>query len=212
MGNNLGKDRPYGRQSIRLSEYDYSQPSVYFVTICTQRRKYLFGDVLDGMMAINKYGFIVHECWHGIPKHFRNVELDAFVIMPNHLHGILFLADRRGTACRAPTKEKFGKPVATSLPTIIRSFKSAATKCLRDFSGEQKTLFWQRNYFEHVIRNEESLLKIREYIITNPQRWQFDSENLLCQSRDKFDLWLSSFPKPSNKNVDPRKTTSCAKN
>ena len=172
------------RRSIRLRGYDYSQAGVYFVTICTHNRRseksfapYLFGEIVDGEMVLNDVGRLVAKCWRDIPAHFPHVELDEFIVMPNHVHGILLIANCRGTACRAPTGERFGKPIGGSLPTIVRSFKSAATKRINERRNEPGMKFWQRNYYEHIIRNEGELSDIREYIVNNPLKWEFDREN-----------------------------------
>lgn len=166
------------RRSVRLKEYDYSQAGAYFVTVCAWNRECLFGEIVDGEMQLNELGVVVQECWDEIPRHFPNVELDEFIVMPNHVHGIIvIIVDGRGTACRAPTTEKFGKPVANSLPTIIRSFKSATTKRINQTRGTPGVRLWQRNYYEHVIRNEESLNEIRQCISGNPKRWAEDEDN-----------------------------------
>ncbi|MCP9448186.1 MAG: hypothetical protein NNA22_11550, partial [Nitrospira sp.] len=119
------------RRSIRLKGYDYSQTGAYFITAVTQDRVCLFGEVVDGEMRVNKFGEIARHCWFDIPAHFPHAELDAFVVMPNHVHGIIVIVDGRGTACRAPT-ERFGHPVTGSIPTVIRSFKSAVTKRINE--------------------------------------------------------------------------------
>ena len=108
------------RRSIRIKGYDYSQPGAYFVTICTRDRECLLGSVL----RLNEFGEIARRCWEEIPGHFPSVELDAFVVMPNHIHAIMVVPGR-GTACRAPTTEQFGRPIAGSIPTIVRAYKSA---------------------------------------------------------------------------------------
>ncbi|MFZ0612076.1 MAG: hypothetical protein WAM73_07560 [Desulfobacterales bacterium] len=118
------------RRSIRLRGYDYSRAGAYFVTICTRNQECLFGDIADEKMQLNGAGHAAAQCWHVIPDHFPYAELDAFVVMPSHIHGIVVIANGRGTACRAPTMEQFGRPVSGSIPTVIRSFKSAATKRL----------------------------------------------------------------------------------
>lgn len=167
------------RRSIRLSGYDYTRAGAYFVTICTWGRACLFGNVIDETMQLNDVGRAVLMCWEQIPRHFPRVELDEFVVMPNHVHGILVLAvdTDRGTACRAPTMERFGKPVARSLPTIVRSFKSAASKRVNELVGVSGAPIWQRNYHEHIIRNEQALNAIRQYIQDNPSQWALDGEN-----------------------------------
>ncbi|MCL6444977.1 MAG: hypothetical protein K6T83_16245 [Alicyclobacillus sp.] len=132
----------HNRRSIRLKGYDYSQPGAYFVTIVTQDRACLFGGVVDAEMRLNDAGCIAHQCWTDIPNHFPHVQLDAFIVMPNHVHGILVIAHHAApddvgarhavpqppTASHNPTVEQFGKPVHGSIPTIVRSFKSATTK------------------------------------------------------------------------------------
>ena len=163
------------RRSNRLPGYDYSQNGYYSVTICTNDKKHLFGHVVNKEMVLSKYGEIVQQCWEKIPEHFPNIEIDEFQIMPNHVHGIIHIC--RGTACRAPTKGMFGKPLPGSLSTIIRSFKSAVTRQINQSRNTPGTRLWQRNFYEHVIRNEKDLLRIREYIISNPENWDKDEYN-----------------------------------
>ena len=187
----------YHRRSIRLKGYDYASPGAYLVTICAADRKCLFGEIVADAMRLNAYGDVVAACWNDIPIHFANVQLDAFVMMPNHMHGILIIqdegaTDRSGTACavsrfgrgRAPTthvpgstSQRFGVPTAQSLPTIVRSFKAAVTKRIREMAQRPDLEIWQRNYHEHVIRSEDSLNEIRRYIQENPLRWALDREN-----------------------------------
>ena len=172
-------DKLRHRRSIRLKGYDYSQAGAYFVTICTLNRECLFGEIkaLEPAPLLNECGEIVLDCWNAIPGHFQGVELDEFVVMPNHVHGILIIHDNgRGTACRAPT-EQFGKPVAGSLPTIIRSFKSAVTKRIHERRGTPGCPVWHRNYYEHVVRDQDELNRIREYILLNPVQWLEDENN-----------------------------------
>ena len=165
------------RKSLRLSDYNYSQPGAYFVTICTFESRNLLGEVHNREMFLNDAGRIVKRTWLEIPEHFLIADLDSFIVMPNHIHGILVLIDvGRGTACRAPT-ERFGKPIPDSLPTIIRSFKAAATRRINILNNTPGATLWQRNYYEHIIRSEESLNRIRKYIDDNPLRWGEDPEN-----------------------------------
>lgn len=165
------------RRSIRLKEYDYAQPGGYFVTIVTYQRDLLFGEIVDDEMALNDFGKIANECWREIPEHFPNVELGAYVVMPNHVHGIITITDGRGTIYRAPTQEQFQKPVTGSLPTIIRTYKSAVTRLIgREHNA---TGIWQRNYYEHIIRNHEDWDRIHRYIEANPSLWAEDEENPL---------------------------------
>ncbi len=168
------------RRSIRLKGYDYSQAGAYFVTICTQNRACLFGEVVDGQMRVNELGEIVREEWLRTGQIRPNVELDAFVVMPNHIHGIIVLRgyDRRGTLQRAPTTvERFGKPTSNTIPTIVRLFKSATTKRINHLRGTPGARVWQRNYYERIIRNDDELRRIREYIANNPLQWALDRDN-----------------------------------
>ena len=143
-------------------------------------------------MVINRIGQIVADEWWKTPVLRPNIELDEFVVMPNHFHGIVAIVEGRGTARRAPTPERFGTPVSGSLPTIVRSFKSAVTSHVNTLRGIPGASPWQRNYHEHVIRNENDLHRIREYIQTNPLRWELDRENPERQGEDEFDTWLDS--------------------
>ena len=182
-----------GRRSVRLKAYDYSQVGGYYVTIVTLWRDCLFGEVVDGGMQVNVLGKIVKECWSDIPIHFPNVTTDVFVVMPNHVHGILCIHEkdrvatssfpsvvgartRRGTIYRAPTKtEQFGKPTVGSLPTIVRTFKGSVT---RRAGRELNTgNIWQRNYYEHIVRDQSDYERIAGYILDNPLNWDKDEEN-----------------------------------
>jgi putative transposase len=220
------------RRSIRLSGYDYSESGAYFLTLCVRDMKPLFGRVAEGKMGLSPTGLVVQDCWLEIPRHFRQVELDEFVVMPNHLHGILLLtvgarhgvpdvADigaqhrvpevanvgaqhrvpevanvgaRHGVPSRRrPVLEQFGRAVSGSLATVIRLFKQAVTKRARalrvgahhgvpdvaDVGARHGVPLqkWQRNYYEHIIRDGGELGKIREYIATNPLRWACDRYN-----------------------------------
>jgi REP-associated tyrosine transposase len=172
------------RHSIRLRGCDYGQVGAYFITICTQDRVCLFGDVVDGEMRLNGAGQIAQEEWLRSAIIRPRVTLDAFVVMPNHIHGIIVLDDgRRGTLQRAPTEggpttgERFGKPTSDSIPTIIRLFKAATTKRVNSMRDTPGMPVWQRNYYEHIVRTDESLDRIRQYIFDNPANWANDREN-----------------------------------
>ena len=183
------------RRSIRLPTYDYSQAGGYFVTICTHNRKVMFGHIVEGDMRPNRLGELVRDCWREIPLHFPEVELDAFIIMPNHVHGVVLVglnrargcgepgavADCRGAACCAPTgaveRWSFTGPSAGGLGTIVRSFKSAVTRRINVVRGSPGRTVWQRNYYEHVIRNADDLAEIRRYTADNPMKWDRDKEN-----------------------------------
>jgi REP element-mobilizing transposase RayT len=182
-------ESPHQRRSIRLPGYDYTQPGAYFVTLVTQNRLHLFGEIVDGEMRLNNLGQLACAQWLRLTRRFAAVELDEFVIMPNHLHGIIFLHDRTGTgsgnhmdestnlAPRAPTTERFGVPIAGSIPTIIRSYKSSVTQRFQKICNTPGAILWQRNYYEHIICNDDDLRRIRDYICNNPLRWVLDREN-----------------------------------
>ena len=167
------------RRSIRLPGYDYTSLGAYFVTIATYQREMLFGEIVDEEMILTIHGKVVWECWREIPKHFPHVKLGVFIVMPNHVHGIIEIVnledDGRGTIYRAPTQEKFQKPVKGSLPTIVRTFKAAVTRRIGRELGE--TGVWQRNYYEHIIRNQQDWERIHDYILANPANWDDDKEN-----------------------------------
>jgi putative transposase len=175
MANNPDKHQ---RRSIRLKDYDYSQAGAYFIAICTYNKECVLGNVVDGEMVLNEYGHAIEEEWMRTADIRNNVALDVFVVMPNHFHGILVIEDKcRGTVHRAPTLEQFAKPTSGSLPTIVRYFKSAVTRRINDLRGTPYTPVWQRNYYEHVIRDEDDLNEIRKYIANNPLKWDLDREN-----------------------------------
>jgi putative transposase len=189
------------RRSIRLHEYDYTDSKAYFITICTYNRALLFGQVIAGKMQLNSTGELVKEEWLKSAILRPYLVLDLFVVMPNHFHAIVLLAHKQGATSRAPAREQFGKPVSGSLPTVIRAFKAAVSRCLNT-----KPALWQRGYYEHVIRNDCDLQRIRDYIETNPLRWELDHENPQPQGEDEFDRWLESFknrPNPMKKSFHP---------
>ena len=162
------------RRSVRLAEYDYAQIGAYFITVCVQGPKCLLGNVIVDRAELNPLGAAVEACWRSIPDHFQHVELDECVVMPNHVHGIVaIVSESRGTS-RRPAAEGYGAPIAGSLATIVRSFKSASTKRVNEHRGTPGARFWQRSFYEHVIRNDDDLANIREYIDSNPARWEMD--------------------------------------
>ncbi len=170
------------RRSIRLPNYDYTQPGAYFVTIVVKDRICLFGDVVDSEMQLSELGLLVDCEWNRIQKRFERVVLDVYGIMPDHFHGIIIINDPgRGTGVnppRAPTPvEQFGKPVSGSIPTIVRSFKSSVTYQARARGMYPDGDIWQRNYYERVIRNEQELDRIRLYIQNNPLSWSINLRN-----------------------------------
>ena len=168
----------YDRRSIRLKEYDYTTAGYYYITICTHDHRCLFGNISNGKSSLNKFGQVVEAEWLRTSNIRKNAELDQYMVMPNHLHGIIILDGfGRGTEHRAPTIEEFGRPKSSSIPTIIRSFKATVTKQIDILRGTPAQPVWQRNYYEHIIRNEEELYQISQYIINNPLKWQLDKEH-----------------------------------
>jgi putative transposase len=175
-----------GRRSMRLPGSDYSQPGAYFVAICTQRRACLFGRVENDAMVLNETGAIVAEAWHDLPNHYPHIELDTFVVMPNHVHGIITITDVGAgfkPAPRAGYKPAPTKPAKRhGLPEIVRGFKTFSARRISQLRRTPGTRLWQRGYYEHVIRNEESLACIRAYIEANPLAWALDRETPMVDS------------------------------
>mgnify|MGYP000864351402 FL=1 len=165
----------YNRRSIRLKNYDYSSPGAYFITIVTNNRQYLFGEIVNNEMILNEYGEIANKYWYEIPKHYTNTQLDEYVIMPNHIHGIIFIV---GAIHELPLQQnEFPQLIQRRkmlLPKIIGRFKMNAAKQINQIRQNHGIPVWQRNYYEHIIRNDNELNKIREYIINNPLTWQTD--------------------------------------
>jgi putative transposase len=171
------------RRSIRLRILDYSEPHSYFITICSQDKRPIFGTVVAGDVALTKIGQIVEACWREIPSHFPNVELATHIVMPEHLHGILRLHERmadggsiakvfRRARHAVPLQRQgreFAVPAVASIPTIVGAFKGAATRRVIEAIGKSKPI-WQRGYYERVIRDEDEFRKTCEYIRANPVR------------------------------------------
>ena len=209
------------RRSIRLKAYDYSQPGAYFVTICVNNKESIFGEIKGGIMYMNDAGRTVESLWYDLQNHYPNILLDAFIVMPNHVHGIIVINDvvgaslvdarkpdgvpNKGQARDLPLQEQIndsnvGVPlvgtlntgdsrnirantrVAPTLCDIVGAFKSKSTN--EYITGVKQSgwmpfegKLWQRNYYDHIIRNEVSLEKTREYIVGNPMEWGNDDEN-----------------------------------
>ena len=170
------------RRSIRLLGYDYAEAGAYFITVCAYRRRCLFGDVIGAEMHLSDAGRLVHDVWDGLPNHYPDIQLDAFVVMPNHAHGIVVLV---GAGLKPAPTDPGGarfpdvglRPHSHGLPEIVRGFKTFTARQINEMRATPGVPVWQRNYYEHVIRNEESLTNIRQYIAENPARWADDPEN-----------------------------------
>ncbi len=163
--------------------YDYSQAGAYFVTICIHSRQCLFGDAADGRMALNQAGWLVQQTWEQLPGRFPSVALDTFVVMPNHIHGVIAISGCPVGAGLALPGEPTGAAVqgtASSTPTlgdVIRAFKSVSAIQVNRLLSRSGQPLWQRNYYEHIIREEDDLGRIRQYILDNPVKWPEDTEH-----------------------------------
>lgn len=202
------------RRSMRLAGYDYRGGGGYFITIVTQDRGCVFGDVVNSAMRLNAAGQMAQTVWNELPVHYSGVDIDAFVIMPNHFHGIVVVAPAVGVgaaprgrpdSCRHRAPDDDGQPPAVghplppgqpqgvaptplSLADVVHRYKTMTTKRYVDgvrqfgwapFPGR----LWQRNYYEHIIRSEESMHRLRQYILDNPARWPDDAENPRARRR-----------------------------
>jgi putative transposase len=168
------------RKQIRLRNYDYSEDGYYFVSVCSSKRQNIFTDVGASLASARKNGFelssvgrIIEQQWQNIPNLYDNIELDEYIIMPNHIHGIIHInRQKRSDARPAPT-----------ISDIICSFKSRSSVEYIRYAKHNNLNFcgkiWQRSFYDHVIRNERSLNAIREYMLANPVNWELDIENLL---------------------------------
>jgi REP element-mobilizing transposase RayT len=170
-----------------LPAFDYAQPGAYYVTIVTRDRENLFGNVENGEMLPSVAGHIAETCWQAIPQHFPHAELGAYVVMPNHVHGILILHDRASmtstpvgaTQWVSPTPVAHEGPPSGprrgSIGAIIGAYKMAVTRQIVKRSGEARKI-WQRNYYEHIIRDQRDHQNVYDYIVANPLNWETDEE------------------------------------
>ena len=149
------------RNSIRLKDFDYSSPGAYFVTCVMQDRLNLLGEIIDAGVKLNQFGNLVSTEWLRLPQRFPGIEIDEVVVMPNHIHGIVILTDLKPD---------------WNLAVIVGSFKSSTARLINAYRKSRGNPVWQRNYYEHIIRNEEDLNRIREYIRDNPINWMQDEE------------------------------------
>ncbi len=179
-GDRLVAPTTHRRRSLRLPRFDYTQQGAYFVTICTRNRVCLLGDIVEGRMHLSEAGRLAQVAWEDLPHHYPHVQIDVWVIMPNHMHGIVILAEAQATEDDMPVDVGAGlKPAPTrhGLPEILRAFKTFSARRINALHNTVGTPFWQRNYYEHIIRNEAALNRIRQYIADNPARWAEDPEN-----------------------------------
>ena len=183
----------YRVKSIRLEGYDYRNEGLYFATICTNECTKYFGECTDGKMHLNETGSVAEKYWSEIPDHFPNISLDEFVVMPNHVHGIICIDTKiivesssvetlHATSLQTSNKNKYFQnisPKAASLATILRSYKSAVSKEVHKLNPEFN---WQSRFHDHIIRNVQSFRNIQQYILNNPKNWKED---------EYYSLWNS---------------------
>lgn len=178
------------RKLNRLKEYDYSKTGYYFITLCTENGMEYLGKVENEKMILNQFGRIAENCWNDIPNFYEDVKIDEFIIMPNHIHGIIVIQEndyKRTEQCSVPTNTKAGYGL---LSKVIKSFKSAVTKKIHQELGADN-FQWQRSFYDHVIRNEKSLYEIRKYIGQNPLKWELEKNKIenflsdLCSNSKK---------------------------
>jgi REP element-mobilizing transposase RayT len=195
------------RGSLRLRGYDYARDGAYFITVCAQERQCLFGEVVDGKIRLNASGRMVQAVWEELSIHYPGAKGDRFVVMPNHFHGIIVLVGAGPSACPVaglppvntePHRPDDGQPRGVaptmSLPDVVHRFKTLTTKRYADGVKQLGWIpfpsrLWQRNYYEHIVRDEESLNRIRQYILDNPARWPFDQENPMATAPEPEDAW-----------------------
>ena len=186
----------YRINSLRLQGFDYSKDGAYFITICTRKREPFFGRIIKGKLQESEISKICRSCWLDLPKHYNNCILDEFIIMPDHVHGIIFLKndnpvgagfkpapfkpapgfrhqhDYRAGLKPAPTGDTILKPY--SISEIIRGFKTFTAKMINEHDNTLGRKFWQTRFYDHIIRNDDELIRIRKYIVNNPKQWEND--------------------------------------
>lgn len=164
-----------GRRSIRLRGFDYALDGAYFVTVCVAGRKRILGRIRNGTAILSEAGHLVVTAWERLPLHYPHVRLDAFVVMPNHVHGIVVLDGVVGTG-RAPIPTSGGVPDPRrhALPEIVRAFKAFSARAINLRRGTPGTPVWQRNYYERILRDERALAAVQRYIRENPAKWGDD--------------------------------------
>jgi putative transposase len=168
----------YRVESIRLKNHDYGSDGYYFITICTHNRQFFFGDIIAGKMRLSRVGEIAQKFWQEIPKHSTYAYLDEYVIMPNHVHGIICIS-------KPPAKEdrtiepacfnKFAPLPSSSLQATIHSYKAAVTRWCN--KNDQSHFAWQPRFYERIIRDKDAHESIRTYIVNNPKKWEYDRNN-----------------------------------
>jgi len=197
---------PHGRRSIRLRGYDYTEEGAYFITVCTHERQHLLGRLEGQTVVLSRAGQLVSEVWSELPQHYPGIEVDAFVVMPNHVHGVILLVGAGPRACPqngrpqgvAPTGGAGRSPDNArrlSLGEVIHRLKSLTATRWRlagtqHPGGRAPKRLWQRNYYERVIRDQRELEEIQDYIANNPLQWFLDRENPERVAEAEIYEWL----------------------
>ena len=175
------------RKRIRLRYFDYRRTGIYFVTVCTHGRKSTLGTIRDGETQLSRLGRLAASRWESIPKHAPNADLDHFVVMPNHVHGLIGI-DTPGI--HSESKRESGELRGGSLGAVVGGFKASVTRIGRADGIVSMEPVWQRGFWEHIVRGPEALERIRCYIVENPSRWYCDAENRERRGDDPFDAWI----------------------
>jgi len=174
------------RKTLRLREYDYTTPGAYFVTICVNNKKPILGKIVGEEIILAKVGEIVREVWHNLPGYYTTIELDEFIVMPNHVHGIIWILgsspppDAVGAGLSPARSDREGlrpsptKAHSLALPEIVRAFKSFSAREVNKNLRLVEKFSWQRSYHEHIVRNDDDLNQHRVYIQNNPLKWSLD--------------------------------------
>ena len=187
------------RRSLRLQHFDYTSAGVYFITICTNQRACIFGHMAAGATQPSDAGKIILSVWDEIPVHYPNVKTDGFVVMPNHIHGIIGINAPASPAIPPLVGTRFTLRVQgplrgiapKTIGEIVRAFKARCTHAINKSQSAQGISIWQRNYYEHIIRNENDLTAIREYITNNPLQWDLDTNNPHKTGSEDDNVWKS---------------------
>ena len=163
---------------MRLPDYNYSMSGYYFITVCAKNRENIFGEIINNKIVLSAFGHLIKWYWKQIAKIKNNVILDAFIIMPNHFHGIVIIKPSSAVEAihELPLRGR-AKRRRMILPKIIGKFKMNTAKQINQYRYTLGLPVWQPNYYEHIIRNEQELFRIREYIKNNPKNWKRDSNN-----------------------------------
>ncbi len=177
MANKYNSEK-HNRRSIRLKGHNYAQQGAYHVTICTQNRECILGDIKNGEMILNHYGLIARKCWNELVNHYIYIEMGMHIIMPNHIHGIINISGAPNVGAGfKPALDGRPKDNTHCLSEIIRALKTFSARQINRSRGTSGIPVWQRNYYEHIVRNETELSRINKYIMNNPIQWDNDGNN-----------------------------------